>query len=122
MLNLAFRVLAIAACLCGIAECAHISKEILRDHVDNPTSSEYQSAATTWGRELRPSLKPDPSEETSPRTDHRLVTVLTRLVRAFVQIVESTMKRPFPRSAAAHRLQKYAHWTASRTQIHPAIA
>ncbi|EXJ95067.1 hypothetical protein A1O1_00185 [Capronia coronata CBS 617.96] len=124
MLSLAFRILAIAACLYGIAECAHISKEVLKDHVDNPPNSfePLSKEPTTRKNALKSKQMLDPSLGTNLTAKENPAAILVELAMTFVKIMDGTLKRPFLMSASAQRMRKYAHWTASRTQIHPAIA
>ncbi|KAL2413707.1 hypothetical protein ABEF95_010754 [Exophiala dermatitidis] len=123
MLNLAWRILAIVACLYGIAECARISKEVLEDHVADPTIClESQSKASLDGKRSWQALILSKWHHTHNLADEGSLAVMAELVKTITKVFDAISKRPFLKSSSAHRLKKYSHWTASRTQIHPAIA
>jgi len=123
MLNLALRIIAIAVCLGGIVECAHISKEVLRDNVDKPfTFPHLQAKAKAKANGRGTKHKRVTWQGINSNGDEAAATMLAELIRTFATVLNATLKGPFVKSASAKRLRKYARWTASRTQIHPAIA
>ncbi|KAL2431519.1 hypothetical protein ABEF95_010319 [Exophiala dermatitidis] len=122
MLNLAWRILAILACLYGIAECARISKEVMEDHVDPTICLESQSKASFDQKRPWQAIILGKWHHTHKDAGEGPLAVMAELVTTITKVLDTITKRQFLKSGSAHRLKKYSHWTASRTQIHPAIA
>lgn len=145
MLDLAIRILAIAACLVGISVCARISEEVLQDHVHEKVQAQMEgmtmpiprnkpTASRTAISARRPKLTLDTSfaaEEGLLHDDQDATyeSLLADLGAKASTILEVLVRRAIPAgpSKRADRLRRrlrpeYYHWAASRTQIHPAIA
>lgn len=114
MLDLAVRLLAITACLFGIAVCACISEEVLRSHNQDKTLDPEKAME---------------SSELKPRFVAPLGHQLSNLIMAATKSVNLIVNQAIPAgpSKQAIRLQQgfghlHLHWATSTSQTHPAVA
>lgn len=141
MLGLTLRLVAITACVFGIYLCARVSEEVFKGHADEQINDGTTSSAQHMNeagivdqlKVPRPELRIDTSR-TSRDLDYvkdpvlgvstMLVDLLSTATRTLELVVDELLP---PRHAKwllrwQRKLDTHTHWTASRTQIHPAIA
>lgn len=106
MLDLSIRLLAIMACLFGIATCARISEEVFKAHVQRKT------------------LDVERASDNFTPLDSKLSNLMTSTMRVLTTMVTQAVDEgPFKRAIRLQRrLERHYHWTASTTHIHPAVA